>query len=74
MTSLQNGLTAAQKAIIETAYHGMADWKTTGTINISMHSGITGLLFELNKGAKGGYVSPEYLREKLEQVIGALED
>ena len=42
--------------------------------NVTLQSGIEGLLFELNKGARGGYVDTHYLREKVGQICEVVED
>ena len=62
-----------QKYVIAMAYASFKP-NMSGPVAFPLQQGIKGLLFELNKGCKGGYVAPFYLREKLEQIIGAIED
>ena len=66
-------LDVGQKDVIAMAYASFKP-NMTGPVAFPLQQGIKGLLFELNKGCKGGYVAPFYLREKLEQIIGAIED
>jgi hypothetical protein len=73
MNALAKYLDKEQKDALAQAYASF-EVKTTGPIVFPLQTGIKGLLFELNKGANGGYVSPAYLREKLSQVIEAVED
>ena len=62
-----------QKDVIAMAYASFEP-NMTGPVAFPLQQGIKGLLYELNKGCRGGCVAPFYLREKLEQIIGAIED
>lgn len=67
-------LTDAQKRAVSTARtaFNVASHEETVKSHL-LTQGIQGLLYELDKGAQGGYVSPAYLREKFGQIMEVVE-